>query len=225
MKTVKLYGAMGKRFGRVFRLDVATPAEAIRALINIRPGFRRYLHDHGGDQFQVIVGSQSVDADGLVAPCGSSEVIKFVPVVAGAKDGFGQFVTGVLMIVAAYYLGPAGAGLFSAGMVSAVTSMGYAMAIGGVAQMLAGSPDGAFNPSSTTSDIDTFTFNSPTLTTGQGGSVPLLYGKHRVGGHVVSAGIDTQTWQPKGFGGAAPDEVGTLGGNGDTSPWVWAIAP
>lgn len=225
MKTIKLYGAMGKRFGRVFRLDVATPAEAIRALISTRPGFRRYLHDHGGDKFRVIVGSQSVGAEGLVMPCGSSEVVKFVPVVAGAKDGLGQFVTGALMVVAAYYLGPAGAGLFSAGMASAVTSMGYAMAIGGVAQMLAGNPDGMFNPSSTTSDIETFTFNSPTATTGQGGSVPVLYGQHRVSGHVISAGIDAQTWQDKGFGGAAPDNDGTQGGDGSASPWVWAIAP
>jgi len=94
-----------------------------------------------------------------------------------------------------------------------------------VAQMLADSPKGMFNPSTTTSDIETFTFNSPTATTGQGGSVPVLYGQHRVSGHVISAGIDAQTWQDKGFGGAAPDNDGTRGGDGSASPWVWAIAP
>jgi predicted phage tail protein len=55
--------------------------------------------------------------------------------------------------------------------------IGMSMMLGGVAQLLAGSPKGMFNPSTTTSDIETFTFNSPTATTGQGGSVPVLYGQ------------------------------------------------
>lgn len=40
MKTVRLYGHLGVRFGRVFRLDVASPAEAVRALLLQLPGFR-----------------------------------------------------------------------------------------------------------------------------------------------------------------------------------------
>lgn len=214
MKTIRLYGAMGKRFGRVFRLDVATPAEAIHALRRQVPGFRDYLLENAQAPFRVIVGGRDSDVDRLAMPCGRSEVIKIVPMVAGAKDGgFQAILGGVLAIVGTVYSMPW------------LTNIGLSMMAGGVAQMLAESPKGAFNPSTTTSDIDTFSFNSPTLTTGQGGSVPVLYGKHRVGGHVISAGIDTQTWQVKGFGGAAPDEDGTRGGDGDTSPWVWAIAP
>lgn len=213
-KTIRLYGDLGKRFGRVFRMDVDTPAEAIHALRKQIPGFKKYLLDHAQAPFRVIVGGVDSDVDGLDRPCSGSEVIKIVPVVSGAKSGgFQAILGGVLAIVGTVYSMPW------------LTNIGLSMMAGGVAMMLAESPKGAFNPSTTTSDIDTFSFNSPTMTTGQGGSVPVLYGRHRVGGHVISAGIDTQTWQVKGFGGAAPDEVGTRGGNGDTAPWVWAIAP
>lgn len=214
MKTIRLYGSLRKKFGKGFRLAVDTPAEGIHALRCQVPGFRQHFQEHAHDAFRVIVGKEDRDEAGLHVPCGKSEVIKIVPVVAGAKsDGF-QFILGaVFTVVGTVYSMPW------------LTNMGLSMMMGGVAQMLADSPKGLFDPSTTTSDIDTFTFNSPTATTGQGGCVPVLYGRHRICGHVISAGIDAQTWQDKGFGGAAPDNVGTRGGNGDTSPWVWAIAP
>ena len=40
MKTIRLYGELGKRFGREFKLDVQSPAEAVRALRVIVPGFQ-----------------------------------------------------------------------------------------------------------------------------------------------------------------------------------------
>ena len=214
MKTIRLYGSLRKKFGKEFRLDVGTPAEGIHALRCQVPGFRKHFQDHAADRFRVVVGGEDRDEAGLCAPCGRSEVIKIVPVVAGAKEGGFQFILGaVLTIVGTVYAMPW------------LSNIGMSMMLGGVAQMLADSPKGMFNPSTTTSDIETFTFNSPTATTGQGGSVPVLYGQHRVSGHVISAGIDAQTWQDKGFGGAAPDNDGTRGGDGSASPWVWAIAP
>jgi hypothetical protein len=101
--------------------------------------------------------------------------------------------------------------------------MGTAMVIGGVASMLSNAPvipaEGQMGR-----DFETWTFGSPTLTVGQGGCVPYCGGLHRIGGHVISSGVDAQTWQDKGFGGLAPDNAGTRGGNGDTTPWVWAKA-
>ena len=37
--------------------------------------------------------------------------------------------------------------------------------------------------------------------------------------------VRTRVAQTRMLGGMAPDEIGTMGGDGDTSPWVWAIAP
>ena len=219
MKTVRLYGDMGKRFGRVFRLDVATPAEALRALRVTRPGFDAYLREHLDDPFRVIVGGEDRDEAGLHLPAGRSEVIKIVPVVKGAKDGFTQILIGAALIAAAVATG----GTSLAWAQPFLQSMGTAMVLGGVAQFLAAAPP--VNPGGIDGarDLETQTFGSPTLTTGQGGCVPLCYGTMRGGGHLVSAGIDAQTWQDKGFGGAAPDNAGTRGGDGDTSPWVWAV--
>ena len=45
LRTIKLSGFLGKKFGRVHRLAVDSPAEAIRALsVNIN-GFREFLEN------------------------------------------------------------------------------------------------------------------------------------------------------------------------------------
>ena len=41
LREVRLYGALGREFGRVLHLAVATPAEAVRALRAVLPGFER----------------------------------------------------------------------------------------------------------------------------------------------------------------------------------------
>jgi hypothetical protein len=46
-----------------------------------------------------------------------------------------------------------------------------------------------------------------------------------VGGALISVGISPETWTVNGLGGLAPDEVGTRGGDGSASPWIWAVAP
>lgn len=74
-------------------------------------------------------------------------------------------------------------------------------------------------------DTPSYSFSGPNMTTGQGNPVPLGYGRLRVSGALVSLGLSPEIWTVKGLGGAAPDEVGTMGGGGDTSPLVWTIAP
>jgi predicted phage tail protein len=227
-KTVRLYGDMGKKFGRVFELEVSNPAEAIHALRITVPGFDAYLREHMTDAFRVLVGSDDRGEEDLSAPMGQNEVIKIVPIITGSSDSpLGRIIIGAALIYLTW--GAAGASVMagwgaSAGLVSGVSAIGWSMVLGGVAQMLANTP--AFGSGlSGNNDKETWSFGSPTLTTGQGGAVPLGYGTMRIGGAVISAGIDAHTWQDKGFGGAAPDNAGTQGGDGDTSPWVWAIAP
>src|SRR4029077_18413619 len=43
MRDVYVHGAAGRTFGRRFRLDVQSPAEAVRALMMLRPGLRAVL--------------------------------------------------------------------------------------------------------------------------------------------------------------------------------------
>ena len=226
MKTIRLYGDMGKRFGRSFRLDVATPAEAIRALSVTRPGFREYLQERWDQPFKVLVGKMAVDEAGLSCGVGQVDVIKIVPLVAGAKDGFESILIGAALIaIVGMTGGLAGAGMFgslagTSALSSMAVGMGISMMLGGVAQLLAVTP--SQSPGSSSADGQTWTFSSPTLTVGQGGCVPILLGEMTIGGVVMSSGIDAHAWITRGFGGMAPDDNGTQGGNGDTAPWVWS---
>ena len=43
MKKVYLHGALGKRFGEKWNLDVSTPLEAIKALFANEPDIEQYL--------------------------------------------------------------------------------------------------------------------------------------------------------------------------------------
>lgn len=228
MKTIQLYGDMGERFGREYVLDVATPAEAIRALCAMVQGFRGYLQDRLDAPFQVLVDEQDQDEGGLYAPVSSREVIKLVPVVAGAHGNFGQVLLGAALLLASIYVPGvamwAGAGYGTATAIAAgVAGLGWGMVLGGVAQMLAKTP--SVDGGSLSTDPQTWSFGSPTLTSGQGGAVPLCYGTMRVGGVAISAGITTETWQTGGFGGVCLVEDGTQYGDGSATPWSWAVAP
>jgi len=61
--------------------------------------------------------------------------------------------------------------------------MGAAMAFGGISQMIS-----AHAPASV-STKSSYNFNGAQNTTSQGGPVPLLYGRMRVGSTVISSGI------------------------------------
>lgn len=230
MKTVKLYGELKAKFGGEFHFEVATAAEAVRALCATVNGFGQYFYDNLEAPFQVLVGDIAQDEEGLHAPVGQADVIHIVPMIAGAKDSWGQILTGVALIAAVYFTGGAGATFLQAAagnwLSAATINFGMAMVIGGVSQMLAGVPKDNLNVTGNgNNDVQTWTFGSPTLTTGQGGCVPLGWGEMMIGGVVISAGVSAETWQDKGFGGAAPDNAGTRGGDGSASPWVWCIAP
>jgi predicted phage tail protein len=215
---VLLYGHLAERFGRRFDLAVGSPAEAIRALCMVVDGFREYLREHSEPGYRILVGGEAKGKDGLMDPIGSG-AIKIVPVVAGAKNEVGQILGGVVLLVAAAYM-PAGYG-FLANMMAGI---GASMVMGGVAQLLTNAPP--YQPDTNTSAEPTYSFNGPQLTVGQGCPVPvLLGGPLRIGGALISMGASSGTWTPNGLGGAAPDEIGTRGGDGDVDPWVWAVKP
>lgn len=224
MRKIRLYGSL-RRFGREFVMDVATPADAVHALCELVPGFRQAIHDLRETGLRVLVGNSARDENTAYAPMGD-EVIRLVPVVSGAeKSPALNIIIGVALIImtqggASSVVGEA----WGAGAASAMSGIGWSMVIGGVAGLLTSPPMKPVDGSN--SDSRNYTFSGPVVTTGQGNPVPvLLGGPLRIGGALISAGLDGDAWTTKGLGGQAPDEVGTRGGNGDTSPWVWAIKP
>ncbi|MDH0899693.1 tail assembly protein [Comamonas aquatica] len=199
MKTVMLYGFLGRQFGRVHRYDVKTPAEAVKALSVTLQGFRKALVDGGA--YRVLVGGKSeLDRTKLCEPVSDRETIRIVPVVAGAGRGFGQIILGAAIIGAAFFTGGASiaaGGFLSAGITTTfwggiAVGIGSSLVLGGVSQML-------FSPKQTQGTVDrpenkpSFAFDGAVNTVAQGNPVPVFYGGPLiVGSQVISAGLSAE---------------------------------
>jgi predicted phage tail protein len=191
VRTIRLYGYLGTRFGRIHRLAVASAAEAIRALSVMVPGFEAELiaSKSRGVRYAVFLGRQNIGKDDLVLPPGRDD-IRIAPVLQGAKrGGLFQTILGVALIaVATVYSGGLGAAFTSNGLIGATAMMGASMALGGIVQMMSPQPSG-LSASDRPENKASYGFNGPVNTSAQGNPVPLLYGRLTVGSSVISAGI------------------------------------
>ena len=184
LKTIKLYGILGKKFGKQFKLDVVNTREAMRALSAQVPGFEKFMlhaHEHGLT-FAVYQDKHNISEQEIDMSTDAS-VIKIVPKVIGAGgNGVVQTIIGAILIVAgavAMYFGqPWGANLIGAGI---------GMMIGGVAQMLMPKIDNT-QDSNQDGNKANMGFGGAVTTVAQGNPVPVLRGRREVGGFIVSAG-------------------------------------
>ncbi|MGY5394569.1 tail assembly protein [Acinetobacter sp. NigerLNRRAM0016] len=185
LKTIKLYGILGKKFGKQFKLDVANTREAMRALSAQVPGFEKFmLHAHEqGLGFAVYqdkhnISEQEIDMSTEAA------VIKIVPKVmgAGGDSGVLQIVLGVVLVVAGYFT-------FGATSVygMALIGAGAGMLVGGVAQMLMPKVSDT-QDNNQDGNKSNMGFGGAVTTVAQGNPVPVLRGRREVGGFIVSAG-------------------------------------
>lgn len=178
VRTVRLYGVLGARFGRVFRLAVGSPAEAIRALCVQVPGLEQYLttSKQRGLAYAVFQGRQNIGEDELRHGGGGD--IRIAPVVIGSKKGgVFQTILGAVLVVVGVYFGQPW-----------LVAMGAGMAVGGVAQMLAPQPKG-LSGREDPANAPSYAFGGPVNTTAMGNPVGVLYGKRRIGGAIISGGI------------------------------------
>ena len=207
LKTIKLYGVLGEKFGREFKLDVASPREAIRALSVLVQGFEKFMlhaHEHGltfalitnkktkGRGKKVAQVYDNVSKRTIKGVCiGQSELdmhsksneIHIVPRVigAGGNNGVLQVVLGVIMVAVGYFT----FGATSAYGV-ALIGAGLGMAVGGVAQMLMPKVANAENQNQDGNKANNG-FGSAVTTLPQGNPYPMLIGERLVGCVVLSA--------------------------------------
>jgi predicted phage tail protein len=198
MRTVRLYGHLAARFGRVHRLDVRTPAEAVRALCATRDGFRAHLIAHSRPGYRVLVGRQALTLDALALP--ADDDIRIVPVTAGAGRGAGQILLGAALVAVGVATGGFGLAAGAAWSAGAATFAGYiagnlgmALILGGVVQMLAPQPKTPGTPERP-ENRPSYAFDGPVNTTAQGNPVPVCYGRLIVGSQVVSAGMASEEY-------------------------------
>ena len=213
MKVVKVYGALRKRLGQCrFEFDVATPAQAIKALCVNFPGLDKWLVDSEKDGvgYRVAVSREKVteqDVSPLFMPFSDKEVFSITPVIAGAGRGFGQILAGIgLVALSAVTFGgsTAFAGAFSSTGLAAGTAatatgsialfqVGAYLTLSGIAQVISPQP----GPSSLDEavQLESFTFSNVVNTSRQGMPVPIAYGRVFVGSAVLSSGLDVDQKQ------------------------------
>jgi predicted phage tail protein len=209
MKVVKVYGALRKRLGQCrFEFDVATPAQAIKALCVNFPGLDKWLIDseQDGVGYRVAVSKDRVtekDVSPLMMPFSDREVFSITPVVAGAGRGTGQILAGLALVTAAVvlaptggggFLGATGSGFLSASASSAIGSIGVSLTLGGIAAAI--SPQPTLNTTLDESvQLESFTFSNVVNTSRQGMPCPIAYGRLFVGSAVLSSGLDVDQVQ------------------------------
>jgi predicted phage tail protein len=165
MKVVKVYGPLRKYLGQCrFEFVADTPAQAMKALCVNFPGLAQWLLDREaeGMAFRVTRGRDKITneaPEGLVLPWSEREVFSIAPVIVGAGRGVGRILAGIGLVALAIVLAPAGAGFLglgaglkasaasglatgfiSAGVSTAIGSIGASLIFGGIAQLISPMP-------------------------------------------------------------------------------------
>ena len=179
LKTIKLYGELGKKFGREFQLDVSSPAEAVRLLSANFKGFKQFfVGEDGKKEYHILLNEQDLDTEEAFYPSSTKETIKIIPVIEGSGENpLVRIVIGAVLIYFSQY--DSTGTLFAAGV---------GLIVGGVTQLL-------FPVTTPAGDTEldenrpAYNFDGPVNTIRQGNPVPVGYGTLRVGSQVVSAGF------------------------------------
>lgn len=185
MTQIELSGILGKKFGKNHHRLIGKTGEAALALAKTIPGFESFMisSEKQGLTYAVFRGKKNISKDDMGLPV-TKEVIRIVPVIIGSKKaGLLQTILGSVLVVVGvitqqYYIAAAGA----------------SMALGGVVQMLSPQPSGLASKQDSDNKAS-YAFGGATNTTAQGNPVALLYGRRRIGGAVISAGIYVEDQQ------------------------------
>ncbi|EPK8200581.1 tail assembly protein [Morganella morganii] len=197
MIKIELGGVLGKTFGKTHQRLVSTTSEAVRALCCTIPGFEQFLNTSKsrGLTFAVFRGKKNIGEDDLGFPV-TGDVIRIIPVVIGSKrGGLFQTIFGAVLVAAAVFMsGGIGAAFAAGGMTGFMATTGAAMMLGGIIQMLSPQPNGIAMKDQG-ENKPSYAFGAPVNTVSQGYPVPIGYGKRRIGGAVISAGIYVEDQQ------------------------------
>ena len=189
LRTIKLYGTLGKRFGRVHQFVCNDAAGAVRALRAMIPGFHQFLSESKdkGLGYAVFLGKENINEEGLTYPAGEED-IRIAPVILGSgRGGLFSIILGAALIGASFIPGLntavwAGA---SATWSSVSFVLGAALALGGVAQLMTRQPQGLTGVESPDNGAS-YNFNGPVNVTAQGNPIPMVYGEVFTGSVVIS---------------------------------------
>ena len=191
LTTIRLYGALGARFGRVHKMAVQTSAEAVKALCVNFDGLEEYLRNaqQNGMTFAVFRGNRNIGIEDYKELSGTSD-IRIAPIMEGSKKaGVFQTILGAVLVVVGAVVGVMTSwtgvgGVIGTGMVTA----GIGMMAGGVYQMLSPQPNG-LQGRDDPDNKPRYAFGGSVNTLAMCNPVAVLYGEREIGGAIISAGI------------------------------------
>lgn len=219
LRKVYLHGAIGEEYGKVHEFDASSFQQVMSALkANFGTAMLDKILQYDYDlRFKRKNGKRvSEEMLRFNYPEGAFHLI---PIPQGSKDGgVGKILAAVALTALAFYTGGASAGLTAGAGEAGAAAAGAAGAAGantaftatvtvaghtanqflltaGVMTGLQGismalSPTPSFDTEAKETN-QSFLFSGPVNVTGEGQTIPLVYGQHRVGSVVVSAGIES----------------------------------
>ena len=231
-QTVRLLDSLGERYGAEHTYyNLRTPAEAIKMLCINRPEFAQELleaHNHGV-YYRVMQFGSDMSYDDLRSPLGAKDLY-IAPVISGSGGGStSKILIGAALVSFAVLTAGAGAGFLSLGAgltagtftlgaaaSTAIGSIGTAMILGGVADIISPQPQvpktnrmtgrgesssgvGPKNVTRAMNGTQSYAYTGAGANTvGIGATVPIAFGKVLVSSHLLS--IQVETGQDKSFG-------------------------
>lgn len=213
LTTIKFHGKFGKFMGREFKAKILSVKEAFRAVdcISGRRFTKFFLEDKSNlnADYRVLVNGKEIASshskiDTLDKAAESElymqnenlETIDIIPVVKGADDFMSIFiiVIGVILIATGIGMAFGAVILGMSGSLMATTFMmaGLGLIAAGISNLLAEPPkfDDFKDPGAKKSFGQSFLFDGPQGTAGEGGPVPVGYGRLMVGGLAITASYE-----------------------------------
>lgn len=188
---IKLSGSMAQRFGRTHRRALTSAREVFRALSNTIAGFDAYLREARakGLDFVIFRDRRNIGHEEFEL-LGPGDELRIIPVIRGSKRaGVFQALLGTALVAAAIWM--PGVSIAASNL---MFSVGAAMAVGGVVQMLSPQVSG-LRMRQEPDNKPSYAFGGPVNTTASGNPVPLLYGQREIGGAIISAGVYAEDQQ------------------------------
>ena len=216
---ILLLDELGEKWGKTHVYhNLKSPSEALKLLYINHPDLKKYFataHEDGIG-FTVVQAGEFLDYEDLNLPLGKNDLV-ITPVISGS-GGIGKALAGVGLIAAAFlapgstlvfgkaFFGTGAGSLAAAGFLTKATvAIGSALLLSGVSDMISPQPQlpdfdfqaplsgftgGASSITRGSNGSESYGYTGAANTVGIGKTIPVVYGKALVGGHILSTDIE-----------------------------------
>ena len=183
---IKLHGKLSKIYGKSFEFEnINKPMDVIKAMDSILPGFRKHIVNEAkaGGHYEIIVNGTSKNAFQLETKEKNIKEVEIVPCILGYAP--------VVIILGVIAVGVGLAGIYGLAVSAFLIALGVGLIIAGIMYLLTPIPENEPNEASIRSSIrnSSFLFKNPSNSSSQGRAIPIVYGRLKVGSHVVGTTI------------------------------------